>query len=792
MSYKTLRKKLFRDIFSRKAQFLILCVTVIVGILTYSSLTMATYNLENSYEYAYKELKYADFTIYLEAAPQSILKQIEEITNVKNVEGRLSIEAGIEVSEDRQISGLIIGINSSRKPRVNDIVILDGEYFHDGDKNACILEQHIAKAYGYKAGDQFTLIINGSKINLLIRGIAASAEFLITFSEVFQISSGYTYGVVFVPLDFLQSRLGLFNIINEICVTVQDKSLIEQTINEVESVLKSYNVIKIVKGEDQPGYKALKWDIEGFYEIAEMFTMLILLVAAMEIYIMLKRLIISQRKEIGILKAMGYKRKQIIFHYLSYAILIGLIGSTIGVLISIKFSQVTTYYYTSVLGIPFHLTKIYPEVLITSFLIGELSCIIGAILPCLETLKMYPSEIMKPYLSTLMIKGRVPLIEKILQKFFKLSTFSKISIRNLFRNNVRTLSTILGISLSLMLIVSMFGVMDSFYNTIEVGYKDYEKWDIRVRFSTWKATNEVLQIKEWEGIIKVEPFIVTEASIEYGNEVLDCLIIGIPQNSTLRGLKIVKGSEFQSGGIFVTKDIVKKLNLDIGKNITIKIFNRNISIKLFGICEELFYARTCFLTINTAQKILGIGESVNGAYIKSETGKLSNIRKKLYNLPNVERVDVKEESRKEWLDVMREFTVFPYVMLIMGLLIAFSVTFNTLTINVIERNYEHATLLTMGIPIKKITRALFIETILMIIPAIILGMGLGFMVSYYFLEVFTEQLTEEFIVLKPYINPLNITQTIIFLIAVIIITHYISKKQIRKINLSKLIKEAVV
>jgi len=109
--------------------------------------------------------------------------------------------------------------------------------------------------------------------------------------------------------------LNMVSMINEVAVTVKEESNVNATISRFKEILQPYGIIKVVRKSEQPSYKTLQWDIEGFKEISVIFPMLILFVAVVEIYATLKRLVLSQRKEIGILKTIGFSKRRIILHY---------------------------------------------------------------------------------------------------------------------------------------------------------------------------------------------------------------------------------------------------------------------------------------------------------------------------------------------------------------------------------------------------------------------------------------------------------------------------------------------
>jgi len=195
------------------------------------------------------------------------------------------------------------------------------------------------------------------------------------------------------------------------------------------------------------------------------------------------------------------------------------------------------------------------------------------------------------------------------------------------------------------------------------------------------------------------------------------------------------------------------------------------------------------VTLSTAQIILGIGNYVNGIYLKVREDKISDIREKLYDLRGIQRVDVKKEIYEDWLKLMQDFTVFSYVMWLMSIIIAFSITFNTLTINVVEREYENATLLVLGVTSKKISKILLIETLIMAIPAIIIGALLGYIIADYLLKMFTTTLIEQAIYLELYIDFRSYISTMIALFVTIIMAHVVASRRIKTINLGRVIKD---
>ncbi|MCK4948633.1 MAG: hypothetical protein KAS60_00890 [Thermoplasmata archaeon] len=63
--------------------------------------------------------------------------------------------------------------------------------------------------------------------------------------------------------------------------------------------------------------------------------LIFLLVAFLVVYSAFSRLVASQRREIGVLRGLGYSRLAVVGSYVAAGILLGLIGSLLGAILSL-------------------------------------------------------------------------------------------------------------------------------------------------------------------------------------------------------------------------------------------------------------------------------------------------------------------------------------------------------------------------------------------------------------------------------------------------------------------------
>ena len=77
-----------------------------------------------------------------------------------------------------------------------------------------------------------------------------------------------------------------------------------------------------------------------------------LILAAIVQYVMLGRMIKTQRQQIGILKALGFNRGRIVFHYTAYSMVITVLGAILGIILGLMLSSVISKTYAMFFNLP--------------------------------------------------------------------------------------------------------------------------------------------------------------------------------------------------------------------------------------------------------------------------------------------------------------------------------------------------------------------------------------------------------------------------------------------------------
>ena len=136
-------------------------------------------------------------------------------------------------------------------------------------------------------------------------------------------------------------------------------------------------------------------------------------------------------------------------------------------------------------------------------------------------------------------------------------------------------------------------------------------------------------------------------------------------------------------------------------------------------------------------ELLGNQDLFNGLWLQVDQAHQKDVRRMLYNLPGVASVDLKEEIAAGWQSLMGLYYVMMGMFLVFALVIAAAVIFNTMTVNVLERQREIATMRALGQSRGGLQGMITLENLLVGLLALVPGLAIGVASTYYLFQVFS-------------------------------------------------------
>lgn len=795
-----LSRKLLRDFIASGWQYLAIAVMVILGVTFFNASYAAYVNLDSSYTQSYKKLNFEDFGVSFNSAPSRIGEHIRQIPGVLAAEARLVEDVGLELNggANKKLVGRLISIPVGRTLTVDDLKIVEGRNLIKPMAREILLEAGFAKFHKLKPGDHVTAVRGPSRIRLLVVGIVQSPEYLyVVRSKQELMAMPSVFGVMFVSNEVLGPLVGKSGEVNEVRVRVSDKAALAQTMRATSLALHSYEPEAPVAYTDQPGYQMLQQDLGGFQAYATLFPAFFLSVAFLSVYTLLMRMVRQQRAAIGLLRSLGFSHWAVVWHYLSGALAIGIVSSIAGGFCGVWFGKWISQFYMSQLQVPFKEIVPRTPVIAVGFVIGVLTCGLAGLFPASFAARIRPAESMRP--ETPAFGTRSLMLDRL---FPQAKLMWRIPFRNVFRQPRRTLSTLFGIVAGMSLMMTAKGLLDSSEIAIDDLVTGSYRYDLRLDFIRTQSGDTVSRVKSWPGVIRAEGVLELPVELKHGNQTYSAMFSGQESGQRLRKLVDAKGTQItlREGDCIFGPTLQKKLNLEPGSSVEVQLPEQMTAeksstrlVKVTGFNDEAMgtvaYTLRSDLVRMFRRDLELPPNAISGIVVQCDPRFQNEIKNRLEKLSDAGSVLSRSEISTLVHDMMKTMRTFVWIMELFGVFLAFAVIFNMVSINVLERSSEVATLRTIGVSRAQVTWIVAAEN--MIVSLIGIGLGLPF--GNWFIGQFWKAAQtpeqQELFTFRIALRPETYVLTCLAVIIVSILSMFPSLRLLNSLDLAKSTKE---
>lgn len=718
---KRLDLRLLRLIKNSKGQFIAITVLVIVGLTIYTALSTAIVNLEDTLNYYYDETNFADIFVEFSKVPESALDKVKNISGVKEVEGRVVFDIRMETDDsDEKVKTRIVSISDDSI--INKLHVVDGNGIEAKNKDVIVIEQ-FADARNIGIDDTMKPYIEGRTFNLHVNGISASPEYVYLMEdEQSLLPMPDKFGIIFVSQEFARQNFGFKDSYNEILITVKDKKHVDKIKDQIEKELDQYGIIRIYTREEQLSNRMVSEEITGVKQMSSTVPVIFLGVAAVIIAAMLSRMIRNDRISIGVLKALGYSNMNVLMHYTKFSIMIGLIGSILGIVIGTILSDSMAKLYAQFFNIPMLKFKLYYGYMFSAIMLSIFFCTIAGIWGARKVLKILPAESMRP--EPPKQGGRV-FLDRMDILWNRLSFSWKMVLRNILRNKKRFLFISLGIAMTFAITLMPSIMNHASISMFDSHYSEFQKMEYNINFSKPLSVNTVNDIKHIVDVEKIEPKIEFPFEIVYGNNKMVTNIIGVNSDTEFYGFKNMNGHSINlpDEGIVLSEGLARFVGVQKGDRVKIKTFIPNkddIYVEVKDIIKQSL-GTNGYMNIEAMSSELLDKNLITGVYINSD----DDVKGKLEDVKNISSIQSLEDMRAIFEEFMGLMMGSIGMMIIFAGILGFAIVYNSTVMNIAERRLEFSSLRVMGFSKNEIFKIVTKENAVMTVFGIILGMPLG-------------------------------------------------------------------
>lgn len=464
----------------------------------------------------------------------------------------------------------------------------------------------------------------------------------------------------------------------------------------------------------------MRQDLEGVKKMTAPFTILIQFIAAITIALSLQRLVQSQTREIAILRTLGIPRKSIMTGYLIAPIGIGFVGSLLGALAGPYGVNGMLDIYEGIVGIPIIERSIPLELYISIISLTMIIVFISGVFPAWKATRIDPLEILGGNSEIRVGSNRLRSLTSWLPSLLGLS------IRSSLRKPARLIMTFLAVGISLMLVGSIQMMTVSLQDTIVGGLRDGQSWDVQVYIQS-DGESSVIDWADENGAFYE---IIIEAPI---GTIVDSS--GMQRSITLVGLNSYSDSESMrnveliDGEIPIPDSSVLQVIMDegslemsgwsINQRYLILVGDSEIEVEVVGSARGEI-SRTIFFLQSDLANVIGI----NATSVYLDLPADIQIDEGLGEISN--GIQERESLLRGIEDLLEQQTQVLGAITGLGILFTLAVMFNTMIMNLAERDFELATLRVLGASTSSLGTMLLFESILIGIIGGIIGILFAF------------------------------------------------------------------
>ncbi|MDE5885151.1 MAG: FtsX-like permease family protein [Oscillospiraceae bacterium] len=235
------------------------------------------------------------------------------------------------------------------------------------------------------------------------------------------------------------------------------------------------------------GYVCFESDSQIVEQIAKVFPIFFILVAALVCMTTMSRMVEEQRTQIGTFKALGYSEFAIMGKFLIYSGSASLIGCVIGYFIGTAVFPYVIWMSYELMYTPIPMEYLFDWKLALASLGASLLCSMGTTwISCRHELAETSAGLMRPKAPK---AGKRVFLEYLPFLWNRLKFLHKVSVRNIFRYKRRFFMMIVGISGCTALLLTGFGVNDSIAGFADVQYTEILIADAQATLKSEKSEN---------------------------------------------------------------------------------------------------------------------------------------------------------------------------------------------------------------------------------------------------------------------------------------------------------------
>ncbi|MBQ9899023.1 MAG: FtsX-like permease family protein, partial [Ruminococcus sp.] len=539
------------------------------------------------------------------------------------------------------------------------------------------------------------------------------------------------------------------------------------------------------------GYACFESDSEIVEQVARVFPIFFILVAALVCMTTMSRMVEERRTQIGVLKALGYSERAIMGSFMFYSGSAAVLGCVLGYAVGIILFPTVIWVTYELMYLPLKIHYVINPALAAAAVSISLACSLGTTwISCRYELNEPAASLMRPKAPK---AGKRVLLERIGFIWKRMKFLHKVSVRNIFRYKKRFFMMIAGISGCTALLVTGFGLKDSIAGFAEMQYEQIQTADAQLSLhsalpeempDTLKTALDentedytLLRLSPWDLVYGTHT-----KSIELAAP-LDTQQIGkYFRFKDMDGTLLTFPSE---GEAIVSHSVSERYGADVGDEITLRDDSmRELHVTVTGVFENHVY-NYIFIAPETLEAQLREPVEYNCAYIDLPDGAdVHKLSAELKNDENVTSITVHKDLKERLSNMMSSLDYVVLLIILSAAGLAFVVIYNLTNINITERIREIATIKVLGFFRSETSAYVLRENIVLTGLGTALGLVLGMLLHRFVMA----QIVVDMVDFNTTVQPVSFLLSVVLTFVFNFVVNLFMQLRLERINMAESLK----
>lgn len=697
------------------------------------------------------------------------IKTIKDIKGVERAEGKHRFQGKVEIENETENIDAIIYGTDDKYTRINKPYVYKGKYILE--TNEAAVNKNFADSRSLEIGDTIELNFNNKMESFVIASLVSYPNYVFLFKAgASTISEAEDFAVVeineehfkYIPYNSIyikyKENVNRVNIENLIRIKLKQKIFYftdrEQSVNYVN-------------------YEQTLLQIDSFSYICPS---ILLLMAILLLYIIQRRNVAVERKQIGIMKAIGLTDASIMYMYIKYSFLVSFFGILLA-FISTKIILPSIFEVLSkIFDMPNFTYNTYFDLWVIAGTIILFVCILSNLIAAISILKLNPAQSMRGEPP----KGGGKSLMENLKLWNRFSFNTRYAIKNASRSKTRYFASLWGMFAAVSMTIFAQGFNNSFDYFLSTLYEKFSLYDIKATINPikWEEDSEIITN---DIVLSYDKAAIYQSRIypAFKSESENLYIPTLIYQDDFSSLDIPKNDNPEDT-IMLPKYLADKLNIKENDYIGIELYTLGNSVSKIVKCGKFVEQQGMFFVYmekKFAEEEFDIPDFYNNIFFtKKDNISREYIKEILDDSEDISYYSFVDDEYAAYKNQIATIYLLVQILIFIAFLLGATSLYGVGVITLATRRYEFTLLKVMGYTTKEIMIASLKETITQIIIAIPTGIAAGFGILYLVKKPFSSKLFSfvPHIYDESYIYAVILLITAIFLVS-IMSAHYVNK-----------------